>query len=135
MLPTVIMTEDMGRGPRRHGQGVSNGQAWHDKRPDDSGQSRLSGQSRDCRQRSAADCRERGPLPSPSKLDGPARDKGGHRGPPCDLLVEWESGGRTHGPLRTPHKGDPANVASHARDNDLIEESHSPRTDIKRVLR
>jgi len=33
--PTVIMTEDMEWNPRHYDQGVSNGQAWHDKQPDD----------------------------------------------------------------------------------------------------
>jgi len=69
--PTVITTEDMGWDPRHYDQGISNRQAWHGKQPDDSGQPRLFDQSGDCRRRSAADCGEQGPLPSPPKLDRP----------------------------------------------------------------
>jgi len=69
--PTVIVTEDMEWDPRHYDQGVSNGQAWHEKQPDDSGQSRLFDQSGGHCRRSAADYGEQGPLPSPSKLNEP----------------------------------------------------------------
>jgi len=64
-----------------------------------------------------------------------ARNKKEHRGSPCDLLIEWETGECAYGPLHIFYKGDPVDVALCARDNDLIEEFHNPRTDIKRILK
>jgi len=58
-LPTVIMTEDMEWNPRHYDQEISNGQAWHNKQPDDLGQFRLFDQFGDYRRRSVAKKKER----------------------------------------------------------------------------
>jgi len=64
-----------------------------------------------------------------------ARDKKEYRGSPYDLLIEWETGECAYEPLCIFYKDNPVDVALCARDNDLIEEFHSPRTDIKKILK
>jgi len=108
-FPTVIMTEDMEWNPRHYDQGISNGQAWYDKQPDDSGQSRLFDQSGDHRRRSAADCGEQGPLPFPSKLNGP-----------LSIVVNChrtKSKVKDHGPSRKSFLWQPTDIVRHTSED------------------